>query len=103
MLPISHVCTCWCGRTKVKKNSSHNERGSCGLTGDGNAAEPQASLHVEDVLNVMVRGKDHGVGNKAIFMALDGADHSGLRDSWLIVMYNADAAQQLHVAKGRST
>jgi hypothetical protein len=51
----------------------------------------------------MVRGKDHGVGNKTIFMALDGADHSGLRGSWLIVMYDADAAQQLHVAKGRST
>ena len=46
----------------------------------------------------MVWREDHGIGNKAIFMALHGTDHSGLRCSWLIVVYNTDAAQQLHVA-----
>ena len=47
----------------------------------------------------MVWREDHGIGNKAVFMALHGTDHSSLRCSWLIVVYNADAAQQLHVAK----
>jgi hypothetical protein len=47
----------------------------------------------------MVWGKDDRIGNKAIFVALYGTDHSSLGGSWLIVVYNADAAQQLHVVK----
>ena len=78
-----------------------NDCGNRGLTGDWNATESQASLHVKYILNVMVWRKDHGVGNKAIFMALHGTDHSGLSRRWLIMVYSADTAQQLHVAKAK--
>ena len=69
------------------------------LTGDGNSTETQAGLHIQHILNVMVRGKDDRIGNKAVFMTLHGTDHGSLRRRWLIVVYNADAAQELHVAK----
>ena len=78
-----------------------NECGNRGLTGDWNATESQASLHVKHILNVMIWRKDHGVGNKAIFVALHGTDHSGLSRRGLVVVYNADAAQQLHVAEAK--
>jgi hypothetical protein len=58
-------------------------------------------LHVKHILNVMIWREGHGVGNKAIFMALHGTDHSGLSRRWLGVVYNADAAQQLHVLKAK--
>jgi hypothetical protein len=69
------------------------------LTGDRNSAESQAGLHVQHIFDVMVWGKDDGIRNKAIFVALHGTDHSCLRGSRLVVVYNADAAQQLHVVK----
>jgi hypothetical protein len=88
-------------RYKRREHNIKNECGNRGLTGDWNATESQASLHVKYILNVMVWRKDHGVGNKAIFMALHGTDHSGLSRRWLVMVYNADTAQQLHVAKAK--
>ena len=50
-------------------------------TSDRNSTESQAGLHVQHILDVMVRGKDDGIGNKAVFVALYGTDHSSLRGS----------------------
>lgn len=51
------------------------------LTSDRNSAESQAGLHIQHVLDVMVRRKDNWIGNKAIFVALHGTDHSSLGGS----------------------
>ena len=76
---------------RFKKSSSQNESGNRGLTSDGNATESQTSLHVQHIFDGMVWREYYGVRNKAIFMAFHGTDHSGLRCSRLIVVYNADA------------
>ena len=72
------------------------------LTGDGDSSEAEALLHVKDVFDQVCRGKDNGVRNETVLMPLDGADHCGLRGGGLVVVDDANAAEELQRKRGAS-
>lgn len=65
------------------------------LTGNRNSAEPKSSFDVQHILDDMIRGQTDRVCDETILVSFDGSDHGSLCFSGLVVVNNANAAQQL--------
>jgi hypothetical protein len=74
-----------------------------GLTGDRDSAEATALLDLKHVVDGVVGREHDGVGDEAVFVALDAPDHRGLGRGALVVVDDADAAVQLGVKKYEHT
>lgn len=64
--------------------SNGREKHTC----DGDSAETEAGLDVQDILGLVGGGQDDGIGDEAVFVSLDGADHGCLLLRGLVVVDN---------------
>lgn len=65
------------------------------LTGDRDPSESKPLLHVQNVLHEVVRAKDDRLVDEAVLVPLDRAHHRRLRLRRLVVVDDADAAEEL--------
>ena len=76
--------------------SHHCEQERIGiLTRDRDTSEAQTLLDVQNVLDQMIRGENHGIGDETVLMPLHSADHRGLRSWRLVVVDNTNTAEEL--------
>ena len=96
---VSPVHTCvrvGAAERRYKNNSSRiNEQGKEKLTCDRNTTEEWSSLHVQLILDVMVRRQYHWVRNKdkVDLVAFHGTAHVSLCRGRLVVVDNVDASR----------
>jgi hypothetical protein len=83
------------GRTKEGIVHQGIARKTRELACDRNTAEAESGLDVENIFNQMCRRQHDGVGNEAILVSLDGANHVSLRFRGLVVVDDADTSQKL--------
>lgn len=65
------------------------------LTGDRNTTESATFFDVENIFHNVLRREDHGVGDEPILMTLDPPDHFCLGLRRLVMVYHANAAEEL--------
>lgn len=64
------------------------------LTSNGDTTEPKAGLDVEDGLDSVLRREDDRVGDEAVLVLLDLADHGGLSLGGVVVVDDTESSQE---------